>query len=290
MATKDDVPKVQVLIGSTVEALRRMGGSGTLQEINDLVAEILGLPEEVQTVTKGELTDTWFGYRCRWARTYLKMDGLANNSERGVWALTEEGRTATAVRIGAVWSRVHALVASKRKGAEAPAADQDDEELEATESEQVALQWTDQVLEILKSMKPDAFERLCQRILRESGFSKVEVTGRSGDGGIDGVGVLRLNLISFQTMFQCKRYKDAVGPSVVRDFRGAMMGRADKGLIITTGRFTTDAQKEATRDGATPIELIDAVELCRLLRELKLGVNVRTVEVEEVDERFFAAL
>jgi restriction system protein len=139
-------------------------------------------------------------------------------------------------------------------------------------------------------MPADAFERLSQRLLRESGFTKVEVTGRSGDGGIDGIGVLRINLLSFQVLFQCKRYKDTVGPSAIRDFRGAMVGRSDKGLFITTGRFSQDAKREATRDGAPPIELIDAEELCVLLKDLKIGIRLETIERVVVEAEAFKAM
>jgi restriction system protein len=139
-------------------------------------------------------------------------------------------------------------------------------------------------------MKPDAFERLSQRIMRESGFMRVEVTGRSGDGGIDGIGVLRVNLVSFHVLFQCKRWKGSVGPSVVRDFRGAMVGRADKGFIITTATFTAVARREATRDGAPAIDLVDGEAICQLLKELKLGVRVRLVEEVEVEEGFFSSI
>src|SRR5207244_2458619 len=69
---------------------------------------------------------------------------------------------------------------------------------------------------------PPAFERLCQRLLREEGFIKVEVTGHSGDGGIDGIGILRVSMLAFPVFFQCKRYKGSVGAGAVRDFRGAM--------------------------------------------------------------------
>ena len=143
----------------------------------------------------------------------------------------------------------------------------------------------------LRNMSPDAFERLCQRLLRESGFIEVEVTGRSGDGGIDGHGIIRLaGLISFPVPFQCKRYSGSVSPSVVRDFRGAMMGRAEKGVILTTGGFTKEAQREATRDGATPIDLIDGELLMDKMKELKLGVSAKMVEVVEVDKDWFASI
>jgi restriction system protein len=147
--------------------------------------------------------------------------------------------------------------------------------------------WQDRLLECLLKMKPAAFERLCQRILKESGFIKVDVTGRSGDGGIDGIGVLRLNLLSFHVFFQCKRWKGSVGAPVIRDFRGAMVGRADKGLVMTTGTFSTDARKEATRDGAPAIDLIDGETLCELLKSLKIGVSIRKVEHVLVDQHVF---
>lgn len=150
--------------------------------------------------------------------------------------------------------------------------------------------WQNDLLGVLRSLTADAFERLCQRVLRESGFTKVEVTGRSGDGGIDGAGVLRVNLLSFHVRFQCKRYSGSVGAPEVRDFRGAMVGRADKGLFITTGRFTGDAEREAVRDGAPAIDLIDGMDLCDLLKDLRLGLATETVEVVKVNPGFFAGV
>lgn len=147
--------------------------------------------------------------------------------------------------------------------------------------------WQDRLLECLLQMKPPAFERLCQKILKDSGFIKVEVTGRSGDGGIDGIGVLRLNLLSFHVFFQCKRWKGSVGASVIRDFRGAMVGRADKGLVMTTGTFSTDARREATRDGAPAIDLVDGETLCELLKGLKIGVSIQKVEHVLVEQHVF---
>ncbi len=146
------------------------------------------------------------------------------------------------------------------------------------------------MLSILQKVPPDAFERLCQRLLRESGFVKVEVTGKKGDGGIDGIGVLKIALLSFQVFFQCKRYAGSVGASEIRDFRGAMVGRTDKGLYITTGTFTSTAKKEATRDGAPALDLIDGEQLCRILKDLNIGVETKTIEVVEIHESWFNRL
>lgn len=141
-------------------------------------------------------------------------------------------------------------------------------------------------------LDPAGFERLAQRLLREAAFVSATVTGRSGDGGIDGLGVYRMSLVSFPVFFQCKRYVGSVGSGAVRDFRGAMAGRGDKGLLITTGTFTSDAKAEATRDGAPPLDLIDGKRLCELLKEYDLGVltTKRTVEDVEVLSEFFSEL
>jgi restriction system protein len=177
-----------------------------------------------------------------------------------------------------VWKRVVAEQRERRK-LKSEAQPSDDDELEIPE-----LSWKERLLNVLLAMDSKAFERLCQRLLRESGFIKVEITGRSGDGGIDGVGVLRVNLLSFHVLFQCKRWKGSVGASVVRDFRGAMVGRADKGLIITTGSFTADARREATRDGAPAIDLVDGEALSDLLKSAKIGVSVNLIEEVAIDE------
>jgi len=155
------------------------------------------------------------------------------------------------------------------------------------------VEWQEELLGVILKMTPSAFERLIQRLLRESGFVQVEVTGQSGDGGVDGHGIMRLGgLLSFHVIFQAKRWKGAVGSSQVRDFRGAVVGRADKGLLITTGAFTKDAIKEATRDGAPAIDLVDGDQLVEKLKQLSLGVSTKKIEVEQVsvDPKWFSSL
>ncbi len=76
----------------------------------------------------------------------------------------------------------------------------------------------------------------------------------------------------------------------IRDFRGAMVGRTDKGLFITTGSFSREAMKEATRDGAPPIDLLDGDQLAEKLKELQLGVKVETVEKVSVEPEWFQTI
>lgn len=233
-----------------LRAIRALGGSASTQEINERVATEMNLSESQLAVMHGKSTRrTRFSYRMSMVRTYLKRFGLIENSQRGVWALTPDGRKAGNDDVRQLVRDVERA----RGGDSTTSAESAAQELLNSSSggdhEADDEEWITSLLARLRAMPADAFERLCQRLLRESGFIEVEVTGRSGDGGIDGTGILRLNnMLSFHVVFQCKRYKDLVGPSPIRDFRGAMVGRTDKGLFITTGTFTREALKEATRD------------------------------------------
>jgi restriction system protein len=282
------VPPYSELLWPTLRAVREIGDSGTIEEIVEKVIELQGFTEEQQAVPHGDGPSTEIEYRLAWARTYLKGMGALNNSERGVWSTTELGRTMTPEDVVARHIVYKAQLREARKAKQIASAEQDGLE----EGESAPRDWKERLLEVLFDVPPDSFERLARRLLREAGFVSATVTGKSGDGGIDGIGVYRLSLVSFPVFFQCKRYKGSVGASAVRDFRGAMSGRGDKGLLITTGSFTADAKQEATRDGAPPVDLIDGERLCDLLKEYKLGVRtlVRQVEDVEVSPEFFSDL
>lgn len=281
-------PRFNVLVAATVQALKNLGGSASNEEIHDEVVRVLELPDNIVELPHKDGNRTYLSYRLHWARSYLKKVEALDNTQRGVWTLTPKGREMSAEQVDEVVRLVRNLNYEERKRKAATAVK---EPLSAeNDDDDAALDWTEELLSVLGRLPPDAFERLCQRLLREAGFTKVEVTGRSGDGGIDGNGILRVNLVSFQVLFQSKRWKGSVGPNVVRDFRGAMVGRADKGLIITTGTFTKDARAEATRDGAPAIDLVDGDDLCQLMKDLKLGVKVRLVEEVDVDEAALTAI
>jgi restriction system protein len=278
-----DLPKYTDLMNPTLKAIKDLGGSATNNELFEKVVEIMNLTDDQLEIEhdpeKGYHTE--IEYRLAWTRTYLKVYGLIENSSRGVWALTRKGRQTDKVDP----KEVTRYFREQKKKSQ----DIIDEE----EESKVKLSWRDELLNTLTKMEPDAFERLIQRLLRESGFTQVQVTGRSGDGGIDGKGIMRIGgLLSFHVFFQCKRYKGSVPVGHVRDFRGAMVGRADKGLLITTGNFTKDALKEATRDGAPPLDLIDGDMLIEKLKELGLGVRTKIVEREEVyiDQDWFLSI
>lgn len=262
------IPHRNELMRPTVEAVKALGGSGSVDEIVEAVILLCGIPNELVAqpyITKRGNEDgrTLLEYELAWVRTYLKQLGILENSNRGVWALTGKELKADLV---ATQLDVEKIVAS--------------------------VDWRERInTYLVETLSPSAFERLIQRMLRETGFTQVEVTGRTGDGGIDGKGIAKINgILSFRVVFQCKRYRGGVGASEIRDFRGAMQGRADKGLFVTTGYFTREAVKEATRDGAIAIDMVDGEKLADKLKELSLGVKIETVETVIIDEEWFTTI
>lgn len=264
--------------------LRNLDGSSSPREASDAIAAALNLDPD----TRNALTKTGqerFHNQVQWARQYLVWEGLIDAGKRGIWALTPKGWKTRidekeGHRIFLKWVKHHA---DKRKGSNDIGDRTPSGEVDEAEPQQDSIV---RLIDVLQSLSPSGFERICQRLLRESGFEKVEVTGRSGDGGIDGVGVLQVNpLVSFRVVFQCKRWLGSVPSKEIRDLRGAMDGRAEKGIFITTGSFSAQARQEAERPGATPIELVDGEKLTAMFESLGLGLRPKTVF--EIDFPFF---
>lgn len=264
--------KTEQLLDPTFEAIHSLGGSASVSEIEDEVARILKLSDrEINDPHRGSVTK--LAYRLAWARNALKLAGLLANSERGVWSLTKKGKAHKRIDGPGICRKLHEQRSRnyRKKDARADVGT-----------------WEEELLEIIKRMRPDQFERMSQRLLRELGFVNVEVTGRTGDGGIDGHGVVLIQgVLGFHVVFQCKKYRGSVRANAIRDFRGATVGRAEKGLLITTGTFTRDAKAEAQREGAPAIDLLDGQQLAERMRQLRLGVVVETIEQVKVDSNWF---
>lgn len=265
-----------------LELIRQSGGTSTPAEIVDRSIEMANVSESEQEAVD-ENGQSRIKNQLHWARQYLVWDGYLDSSRRGVWSLTNKGRSVDVNELNplevckSVQSGRFQTKQSQKQNAPSTEPLAEDSEIQDHRS---------RLIESIRSLSPDGFERLSQRLLRESGFQHVTVTGRAGDGGIDGIGTLQVNpFVSFNVLFQCKRYQGTVTPSQVRDFRGAMMGRADKGIIITTGTFTLEAKKEARRDGVSPIELVDGDVLVDMFERLELGLIPK--RTYDIDEKFF---
>lgn len=281
-------PKFVGYFWPVVEALNKLGGSARPAEVREEIAAKLGISDTAQAETL-QSGFPRFDNQVAWARFYLVKAGIIDSSARGVWTLTDKGRALTGLshqEALETFKSVHAQFHVDRGVEDTPEAEEAETAPPQDAASPTAINYRQQLLEILRGLPPSGYERFCQRLLRESGFQEVSVTGRSGDGGIDGLGILQVSpLVSFKVLFQCKRYTGPVTPSQVRDFRGAMQGRADKGIIVTTGGFTTDAKKEAVRDGVPPIELVDGEKLVTMLEELELGLH--PIKSFKIHESFF---
>ncbi|MCZ7611519.1 MAG: restriction endonuclease [Ignavibacterium sp.] len=279
METKN-LPKNLKFFNPILDIIRKLGGSANAVEVKDELIERFKISDELLT-EKYKSGVIKIDNQIAWARVYLTEADFIEVSKENVWTLTEKGLNVTPSdeELLRIFHQIHDDWQQRGKNIINHNGDEEKEIIEQLEYKEV-------FLNKLKSMSPDSFERFCQRILRESGFKKVVVKGRAGDGGIDGEGILEINpLISIKVIFQSKRYKDSVSPSYLRDFRGAMQGRAEKGLFITTGRFSQEAKSEATREGVPPIELIDGYKLVELCEKHKLGLKPKLTY--EIDEDFF---
>lgn len=264
----DKLPTREQLLNPVMTALIELGASGSVDEINEKVITNLKIPEALVNIPHDRSKQdgrTELEYELAWARTMLKSNGYITNSKRGVWAIIDKSNV-----------DVKEVQMAEQK-------------LNFEQQEELEENWKSKLLRIIiENLSPEGFERLVQRFLREKGFSHVEVTGRSGDGGIDGRGIAKINgILSFHIVFQCKKYQGPVSSSQIRDFKGAMSGRTDKGLFITTGYFTRDAISEASREGTPTIDLIDGEKFADKLKELGLGVNIDLIEKINIDEKWF---
>jgi restriction system protein len=277
------IPTPDKLMWPTLKAIRELGGSARNSEIEVKVIEIEKYSDEVIASMHNE-RQSRIQYRLAWARTQLKTIGAVESRETTVWVLTDIGQSISESNM------YEALKNLRKRDAESKSRAKADlvvgEEVVGLSNNEVAAvgePWIDEMLEVIKKITPNGFERLCQRILREAGFENVELTKGSNDKGIDETGTMRMGILSWEVMFQCKRYEDKVSSPQMRDFKGAMAGRSEKGLFMTTGKFSKEAEIESKRDGTPPIDLYDGEDLCRLMKRLGLGVNVVKVVSEEIE-------
>ena len=287
-----ELPTHNELFWPVVRALRQLDGSSDNEQLLEKVVEILGVTDELAAILHKSGPQTELGYRIAWVKSWLKWGEIVDNPQRGIWVLTKQGRSANEEEINEVPRRRRAEKSSKQKG-------MPDEPLQAVEDIDQAPPsdeleefgddgWRNVLLDVIKGMEASAFERLARLLLLRLGFSHVDLVGRSGDGGIDLIGSVRLNnVLSFRVLAQCKRYKDTVGPGDIRNFRGAMQGRTDKGIFITSGRYTREARNEASRDGVPAIDLVDGEAFTTLLKDMNMGVETRMVERVIVNPEFF---
>lgn len=291
------IPRYTQLILPTFNALKELGGSGKNDEILDRIVADLNIPDDIVDIQhKGRTNKSELSYQADWARTYLRIYGVIENSARSVWSITPDYVSVTDLDPRKVVESVVKETQKKRNNKGDSSMDRektatkgpedDDPTNDYSEFPDELKPWRERLADILQNMDPYGFERLAQRVLRECGFSQVEVTKKSGDGGIDGTGKLKINgIFSFNVAFQCKRYSGLVGAPAIRDFRGSLTTNIEKGVLITTGTFSKVAREEAASPGKQQIDLVDGEDFINMIAEY--GIGVKEVKTYEIDENFF---
>jgi restriction system protein len=279
------IPPYDDMLIPTVEAIKDLGGAGSTGEIFDQVVKNMNLSPEVLEVKNDTTGQSEVEYRLAWSRKYLQKFGLIRNTSNEIWSLSSPEIELSSVDPAQIIRRVRDLNTAKRSN---ETIEQHSEPSPIVTQHQT---WQVQINQLLLDLSAPFFERLIKRVLHESGFLQVEVTGSPDDGVIEGFGIAKVNsFLTFHVLFHCKRFQGAITRSQILEFRGTMQGRADKGLFITTGTFTTEATKEASRDGAPPVDLIDGRALVQTLKDLRLGVKIELVESVTVDPTWFQTL
>lgn len=276
-----------------LDALRELGGSATPREVTNAVARIAEVPESkrYEKLKSGGLR---FSNQVAWARQYLVWEGLLASPKHGLWMLTDHGRASqltddAAHEIFLKWVKIHADRKAGKQGNDENTKEPVDvhktqEERESIEAN-LQVGYRDEVLSYLQTLTPSAFEQFCADLLRYLGLERVEVTGGTGDKGIDGEGYLPIEpLVTAKVAFQCKRYSGSVGTKDMLSFIGAIWNRAEKGLFFTTGYFTTQAKQLAQEGNSSLVELIDGDRLVDLLEQYSFGL--REAKTFEVDYSF----
>ena len=256
-----------------LQEIEAAGGQGKPSDLYDKVAkhfpQLTSADQKARHPRSGLLIWT---NRVQWTRQHLIYKGQVDGSTRGVWKITEKGR-----------ARIRAI--SRPAPSPRPLTLPTFSMLFDRERQQIRAQ----LHELLMNLHPQQFEAFAGKLLESVGFTGVEVTKYVGDGGIDGYGNLDMGVVKVKAAFQVKRWRQNVPRSEIDQFRGAIQGKFDQGIFVTTSDFADEAKKVSSVPGAVPIVLINGDKVLDIMLEKGLGVRQEPLTVARVDEEFFAA-
>ena len=298
------VPDFQSVMLPFLETLQD-GKERTMRELTEQLALRFKLTEEERQEHLPSGPQSLFYNRVAWAKTHLKNAGLIDNPVRGKVSISEEGRKVLLQKPSTINCKFLKQFPSYLKFiGQTPDQDGEGKEETVIESTQTPLELMDasfntlrkataeELLARLKACSPAFFEQVVVRLLRAMGYGGVtgdaSVTGKSGDGGIDGI--IKEDKLGLDVVcIQAKRWDGSVGRPVIQGFVGSMdYIRAKKGVILTTSQFTKDALDFVDRIEGKKVVLIDGPKLANLMIEHNVGVNpTKLYELKEVSNDFF---
>jgi len=299
------IPDYQTIMLPLLECLK----DKKMHKISDLIEKLTDefkLTDEEREKKYENGKHRIFSNRVRWARLYLKKAGLVKDPERGYLIITNQGIEALILappKIDSQFLKRYPEFIDKKSKKDATGTseymlDSEKETLEKDTPDELIQKAFDDIketleldlLNLLRTRSPKFFETAVSLLLESMGYGKAVVTGKKGDGGIDGV--LYHDELGLETIvFQAKRYAEnnIVNASMVRDFLGGIdeiNATATKGVFITTSRFTPDARKIKSKTKI--LKLIDGDELVKLMIDYEIGVNVYdTYKLKKINQEFF---
>lgn len=276
-------------MGPLLDCLRALGGSAKPKEVSGWIARQLKLPS---TVTESALKSgaSRFHNQVQWARQYLVWQGLIDDSKRGIWTLTPLGWKTrldepAACRVFLDRVKINRRCVARMKPpphrCRRMTPDRTQPNRRQPTKSRSRICWTSSSRCRRTGSNSCAAVCCASTVSRRSRSRNARVMAAS-----TAMALLRLSpFVSLRVAFQAKRFADTVARRDIGEFRNALLGRAEKGVFITTGRFTADAATEAARDGVIPIELIDGERLVELFQTAELGVRPR--QTFAIDHAFF---
>lgn len=292
------------------EVLLVLGGHEEIKfkDLVDEVAEILHMSEEDKNEMLDNKKATVIYYRLGWTKTYLAKAGLVETVKRGVYRITSEGKNVLGKNVKVTNKYLMkypsfvefvqvVLKENSNEEKQSIATVEDNETPNEKIDNAISLinsRVRTEILEMIMSKSPIFFEQLVLDLLREMGYAFDESsairTTYVGDEGIDGI--IKEDSFGFNNIYiQAKRWKDAssVGRKEVQAFLGAVAGQGgNKGLFITTSRFTKEALEYAKKQLQVKLVLIDGDKLADLMLKYELGVTtIKTYKVKQIDMDYF---
>ena len=282
------IPKSRELMLPTLQAVVTLGGSGTNREISEQVISDKGYSDDLVAVTYGNNDRSILLDRLYWARSHCKLGGVLDSPQRGLYLVTELGRSLAELPEADAITKLREIDRKtrqdRRRAPRANPLENEDDEPPDDEDES----WKAGLLERLHQLSPEAFERFTLYLLRTFGM-ELRRQGGPGDEGIDGIGIAPLtDVLTTTVAVQAKRYEPSrtVGREVVALFQSdATAAGAEHGVLVTTGRFSEQARTAAL--GRTPtIELIDGDRLAELCLQQEAGIALTPTVSSAWFERF----
>ena len=272
------LPEYFQYIKPVVEVQKKLGGSAKSAKVLDLLINKVGYSKKPSSQPANPCPSK-IGNEMQKVRKVLLYAGLLDSSQKGVWRLTKIGLSTdlsdiNLYHLNELRKKAEKEYRENRKTKINTASLQSETMVNHKKSIGVREDRRRPLLDQLKMLSHADLKKVCQEVLRRSGFEDVNIVRESGENCLEGECIFQKNLFMLpDVMFQFKCVEESIKAEEIRDFRCAMRRRADKGIFMTIGSFTAEAKQEAQRDGVSPVVLIDGEKIVGMIEKFKIRLK-----------------